>query len=31
MGLAERIAALIGFQWTFTLAYWLFSREGTGG
>jgi Protein of unknown function (DUF998) len=31
MGLAERIAALIGFQWTFTLAYWLFSREGTVG
>ncbi len=31
MGLAERIAALVGFQWTFALAYWLFSREGTVG
>jgi hypothetical protein len=28
MGLAERITALIGFQWTFTLAYWMFSRQG---
>ncbi len=27
MGLAERIAALVGFQWTFSLAYWLFSQE----
>ncbi len=27
MGLAERISALVGFQWTFSLAYWLFSRE----
>jgi hypothetical protein len=27
MGLTERIAALVGFQWTFTLAYWMFSRE----
>ena len=26
MGLAERITALIGFQWTFTLAYWMTSR-----
>ena len=31
MGLTERIAALVGFQWTFALAYWLFSREGTVG
>jgi hypothetical membrane protein len=27
MGLAERIAALIGFQWTFALALWMFSRK----
>ena len=27
MGLAERITALVGFQWTFTLAFWMFSRE----
>jgi len=27
MGLAERIAALVGFQWTLALAYWMFSRE----
>jgi hypothetical membrane protein len=26
MGLAERISALVGFQWTFTFAYWMFSR-----
>jgi 8-oxo-dGTP pyrophosphatase MutT (NUDIX family) len=26
MGLAERISAVIGFQWTFTLAVWLSSR-----
>jgi hypothetical protein len=26
MGLAERITALAGFQWTFTLAFWMFSR-----
>jgi Protein of unknown function (DUF998) len=31
MGLAERISALIGFQWTFTLAYWMFSRERVAG
>jgi hypothetical protein len=31
MGLAERIAALVGFLWTFILAYWMFSRnEDTG-
>ena len=29
MGLAERAAALVGFQWTFTLAYWLYSRAAT--
>ena len=28
MGFAERISALVGFQWTFTLAYWMFTREG---
>jgi hypothetical protein len=27
MGLAERITALVGFQWTFTLALWMFSSE----
>ena len=27
MGLAERVTALVGFQWTFTLAFWMFSRE----
>ena len=27
MGLAERITALVGFQWTFSLAFWMFSRE----
>jgi hypothetical protein len=27
MGLAERISALVGFQWTFTIAYWMFSRK----
>jgi hypothetical protein len=31
MGLAERITALVGFQWTFTLAYWMFSRESVAG
>jgi hypothetical protein len=31
MGLTERIAALVGFQWTFTLAYWMFSRESVAG
>jgi hypothetical protein len=31
MGLAERITALVGFQWTFTLACWMFSRESTVG
>jgi hypothetical protein len=28
MGLAERIAILAGFQWTFALALWMFSRSG---
>ena len=31
MGLAERTSALVGFQWTFTLAYWMFSRESIAG
>ena len=31
MGLAERISALVGFQWTFTLAYWMFTRESIAG
>ena len=31
MGLAERITALIGFQWTFILAYWMVSRESIAG
>ena len=31
MGLAERISALVGFQWTFTLAYCMFSRESIAG
>jgi hypothetical membrane protein len=31
MGLAERISALVGFQWTFTLAYRMFSRESIAG
>jgi hypothetical protein len=31
MGLAERISALVGFQWTFTFAYWMFSRESIAG
>jgi hypothetical protein len=30
MGLAERVAAIAGFQWTLTLAFWLFSLK-TGG
>jgi hypothetical protein len=29
MGLTERISALLGFQWTFSLALWMFSRKGT--
>ena len=28
MGLTERITILIGFQWTFILALWMFSRKG---
>jgi GNAT superfamily N-acetyltransferase len=28
MGLAERISILIGFQWTFVLAMWIFSAKG---
>ncbi|MCP4424452.1 MAG: DUF998 domain-containing protein [Chloroflexi bacterium] len=28
MGLAERVAILLGFQWTFTLALWLLSKQG---
>jgi hypothetical membrane protein len=31
MGLAERVSALIGFQWTFVLALWMFSRKGYAG
>jgi hypothetical protein len=31
MGLAERIAGLIGLQWTFVLALWMFSRKGQAG
>ena len=31
MGLAERIPGLIGFQWTFVLALWMFSRKGYAG
>ncbi len=31
MGLAERITALIGFQWTFTLACWMVSRAHIAG
>ena len=31
MGLSERIAALIGFQWTFRLALWMYSGYGTVG
>lgn len=27
MGLAERITILVGFQWTFTLAWWMVSNE----
>jgi len=27
MGLAERVTALTGFQWTFALAFWMFIRE----
>ena len=29
MGLAERITILVGFQWTFTLAWWIVSNERT--
>ena len=29
MGLGERVAALIGFQWTVTLAWWIFSNGDT--
>ena len=28
MGLTERVTALVGFAWTFTLALWMFSRSG---
>jgi hypothetical protein len=28
MGLTERVTALIGFQWTFTLALWMYLRNG---
>jgi hypothetical membrane protein len=28
MGLAERIAALVGFQWIFRLALWMYSPKG---
>lgn len=28
MGLAERMAALVGFLWTFVVARWMFVREG---
>ena len=31
MGLAERISGLVGFQWTFVLALWMFSRKGYAG
>jgi hypothetical membrane protein len=31
MGLTERIAALVGFQWVFVLALWIFSRTGDAG
>ena len=31
MGLTERITILIGFQWTFILALWMFSRKGYAG
>ena len=27
MGLTERVTALVGFQWTFTLALWMFTRD----
>jgi hypothetical protein len=30
MGLTERVTILIGFQWTFTLALWMFSRTRKG-
>ena len=28
MGITERITILVGFQWTFILALWMFSRKG---
>jgi len=28
MGLTERITILVGFQWTFIFALWMFSRKG---
>lgn len=31
MGLTERIAGLIGFQWTFVLALWMFTRKEDAG
>jgi hypothetical membrane protein len=31
MGLAERISALVGFQWTFSIAYWMYSRDKVAG
>jgi hypothetical membrane protein len=31
MGLAERITILVGFQWTFILALWMFSGKGYAG
>ena len=31
MGLAERISALVGFQWTFSIAYWMYAKETAAG
>ena len=31
MGLAERVSGLVGFQWTFVLALWMFSHKGYAG
>ena len=31
MGLAERVTAFTGFQWTFALAFWMFSRGRNAG
>jgi hypothetical membrane protein len=31
MGLAERVSGLIGFQWTFVLALWMFSQKEYAG